>query len=1021
MRETHDQTFPRDLLTSGLNAKAAYFHSVTIAHPFLKEAKDQLMNAIEDADPDSLIFVYGPTGVGKSTLRTSVANTVIKTMLPELELDRGRIPIVSFELAAPGPTHFNWTDNFQRLLYSMAEPLVDCKVAPRTDPSNSKSFRVRVGRRSAADYRYAYEQALDNRRPVAALLDDAQYLAKAPGARLLDQLDVVKSIASHTKVPHVLFGTYDLLSLRNLSGQISRRSIDIHLPRYTFEKDDDEIFANVAMSFALAMPVESCPEFDGEVDYLLERSGGCVGVLKTWLEQSLKEALRSGDSTVTRKHLEKRSYSNTALTKLFMEIAEGEERLSLGASDYSIQRKRLVKESGSDAEKEKKAETQKEKISRKFRPGQRNPSRSDWDALLDRASNLLELPRVWKATNLPEIYETWLSHEPCIPARSELYSLEPIEIGGPLVEGLTGYLSRLSYAHSLAVSDLLDLEVLPTIESEDRSHRFRRRYFLAQCHLLDGSESLTSKWVDALQGATFQNGLQSLTLFPYTKITEHSWVRRKRAWCPRCYQDWREDGRIVYEPLIWSVKVVSVCPVHKISMVDICSHCYESCAPLVGRSSPGHCGRCRGWLGTYQERGAQRIEADYKEEYLIWCAEQIGLLVAATPRFKIPFERGTVSKGLSAYVQSLLPVSMHAISQLTSCSARSLELWKQGISLPRIESLCRLCFELGISLLDLVCGLKPDTIASATRGLFLKWDKPPRKGVKTKILRQNSLSLKVANTSNMGEQSMLVSSKATQAICESEFLTGEPHQITRPVPLGRQSAARKLLIDDWLQKALEKALVTDPPVSPQKVAMSLGYLRPCRVLLKFPDLCLALESRVKQPREKQRSLIRETLERALSEWPPPTLNELAHRCGVVGTGRLRRQDTLLCDRLISRRRGWIENNNERVEAMLRRALDQDEIQPIRQFCKTNRISIDLVISRFPELKDAFHRRYRSSKQAKRLQERERFDGEILRIVRVLKERSEHPTRGSVLEENPGLKSGGWERIKNAINMALAIA
>ena len=375
MRKTHDQTFPRNLLTLDRNAKAAYFHSVTIAHPYLKEAKDQLMNAIEDADPDSLIFVYGPTGVGKSTLRSSVANTVIKNMLPELELDRGRIPIVSFELAAPGPTHFNWTDNFQRLLYSMAEPLVECKVAPRTDPLHSKSFRVRVGRRSAADYRYAYEQALDNRRPVAALLDDAQYLAKAPGARLLDQLDVVKSIASRTKVPHVLFGTYDLLSLRNLSGQISRRSVDIHLPRYTSGQIDREIFANVVMSFALAMPIENCPEFDKEIDYLHERSAGCVGILKTWLERSLKEALRSGDKTVTRKHLDNRSYSNAALTKLFMEIAEGEDRLVLGASEYSIQRKRLVKESSSHAEKERDIETLKGKALRKFRPGQRNPVR----------------------------------------------------------------------------------------------------------------------------------------------------------------------------------------------------------------------------------------------------------------------------------------------------------------------------------------------------------------------------------------------------------------------------------------------------------------------------------------------------------------------------------------------------------------------------------------------------------------------------------------------------------------------
>jgi hypothetical protein len=75
----------------------------------------------------------------------------------------------------------------------------------------------------STEYRYAVEQAVRYRRPIAVMIDEAQHLGKIPsGRRLLDQLDVVKSIANQTKTLHVLFDTYDLRAFRNLNGQLSR-------------------------------------------------------------------------------------------------------------------------------------------------------------------------------------------------------------------------------------------------------------------------------------------------------------------------------------------------------------------------------------------------------------------------------------------------------------------------------------------------------------------------------------------------------------------------------------------------------------------------------------------------------------------------------------------------------------------------------------------------------------------------------------------------------------------------------
>ena len=149
------------------------------------------------------------------------------------------------------------------------------------------------------------------------------------GRRLLDQLDVIKSLANRTGIPHVLLGTYDFLSFRNLNGQISRRSTDVHFGRYRAERANEAaIFLNVVRSFDAQLPVGESIDLAKNWEYPYERSIGCVGVLKEWLARALSRAFRRGQGRLERVDLETCALSVSQCDKMLTECIEGKMRMT---------------------------------------------------------------------------------------------------------------------------------------------------------------------------------------------------------------------------------------------------------------------------------------------------------------------------------------------------------------------------------------------------------------------------------------------------------------------------------------------------------------------------------------------------------------------------------------------------------------------------------------------------------------------------------------------------------------------
>lgn len=322
---SNQDCFPTELLAQPNRVRWRYFYHKIVAHPRLVEIDREVKHAIRYATQGRLILVFGPTGVGKTTLRRGLERALTGELQAELVQDQGRMPLVSVEAVAPEQGNFDWHDFYQRALGSLAEPLIDHKVV---DATLLDGQLIRQAKPNLRTLRQALEQGLHHRRPTAFLIDDAHHLQKIAGSRRLqDQMDAIKSLANRSEIVLVLIGTYELLNLTNLNDQLSHRSYHVTFSRYQPDRAEDvRAFKTVLKTFQQHLPLPDVPDLAPRWDYFYEYSAGCVGILKLWLNNSLAAALEQQPQILTDRLLQQCAISPDRLLNIAREIREGERK-----------------------------------------------------------------------------------------------------------------------------------------------------------------------------------------------------------------------------------------------------------------------------------------------------------------------------------------------------------------------------------------------------------------------------------------------------------------------------------------------------------------------------------------------------------------------------------------------------------------------------------------------------------------------------------------------------------------------
>ncbi|MFL5586952.1 MAG: ATP-binding protein [Ktedonobacteraceae bacterium] len=312
------------LMEPQLRERLEAFKNLKVKHPRLEEMDRALTRAIHEHTSYTLLALYGPSGVGKSTVMKRVAK-----LCREEETSRSVVPVVVVQ-ASPEDIGASARLDYYRQVLLQLRGHVAVKDRLMNLALANKSGKKSTDPAEWLDMREAVEYAFDLLGVKTVFVDEAQHLMYVdtphkPAA----QLDWLKSLTNRTNVLHVLVGNFDLYDFCHLNGQAARRMRDLHFPRYHFDnKTECEEFVGVLRLLLERVPLDvDVPGLLSHWRWFGEWSLGCIGILGDWMVETVVSLCKEGETTLTLEAMKRHALQADQRLRLEMEARTGEYKI----------------------------------------------------------------------------------------------------------------------------------------------------------------------------------------------------------------------------------------------------------------------------------------------------------------------------------------------------------------------------------------------------------------------------------------------------------------------------------------------------------------------------------------------------------------------------------------------------------------------------------------------------------------------------------------------------------------------
>ncbi|MGG6295175.1 TniQ family protein [Leptolyngbya sp. AN02str] len=563
-----------------------------------------------------------------------------------------------------------------------------------------------------------------------------------------------------------------------------------------------------------------------------------------------------------------------------------------------------------------------------------------------------------------EIWWNLALHE--LPQHSRLNHQNPVGIGTPYVESLSSYIRRIARSHCLYPGTIIYDEIAPL---SCRKSQQLNSVFNTLGRAVNGLGATAKDFVQALETLTLRKDLHLLTLIPLAEVFHARKLSRlNQAWCPMCYEHWQSTNQEIYDPLLWTIEAVSICPIHYHPLVDTCPHCKQSFYPLDGFSNPGYCPNCGQWLGTISSYKEQELKAEEVEKQ-VWFATSLGDVFAILSDLQGMISKDKVVAKLAEYINKTADGNIVKFSRLLGFSPGTATHWLTKRHFPSLISLLEISFYFKSSLTNILTGLceesnlvtggivpdqaKTTVIGTKGRSQFSTEQLEELQAYLQQVLESGDSALPLKEVAkHLGTTSNTLH-KYFPTLCDA---------ITKRNFATDVTSLSKERIEQF-RIALENTLASDADLPALYQLASCLNTTPRTLWKYFPELCntyIAEREKRKSyvgttlPLAKRLAEVQSLLEAALAGINTPSAVFVIARDLHVNTPALRKAFPDLCEAITARRE--LEQQNVKIEKLdfIREGLEgicnSDDCPPtIASIARQYRISGLDFQRKFPDL------------------------------------------------------------------------
>lgn len=308
-----------------------------IEHFTYEATRAELRAALDNFRPGHMVFLIGPSGAGKTTLRHAVMQEVFGN--PRY-WGKGRIPAIETISMLPNNAFFNsrelakdlreqlhvpslrWLFNGNRSLDSAVKEQLEREVQEaRTVWSQLRSKPMTEG-----DYWRSIQWSLPARGCKLVSVEQANGLLKNRRNTLpADHTLHLLSVAENAGVMFIMTGVPECIELWAVHHELRRRVIPVWFRPYSAnQKEDHNHYLRLLKTLSTKYNL-SRPDLLGLMAYdLLAATGGLLGHLISVMETARSKAAIDGSRAIKKSHIKDAFYSDTDLSRVWKDVHEFE-------------------------------------------------------------------------------------------------------------------------------------------------------------------------------------------------------------------------------------------------------------------------------------------------------------------------------------------------------------------------------------------------------------------------------------------------------------------------------------------------------------------------------------------------------------------------------------------------------------------------------------------------------------------------------------------------------------------------